>query len=896
LSRIVRQRVRSLLRPSQLDTEVERELTLHFDALLQEHVADGMSPIDAKRAARLALGNPASLREACRDQRRLNWFHDLRQDVGYGLRMLRKHPAFTAVAVLSLALGIGANAAVLGVMSAVAQDVPDGDRLVVIRSVPLEKPAETRGVSVGDYLAWKERSRTLDAVELSLTGPRDLGADENGAPAERSSGKSITPGFFATLGVQPFLGRSFTVEESRTGGAVVILSYQLWQRHYGGDRQILNRQIRVDRSSLTVIGIMPEELARSNPRVEFWTPMYIDPDRTAGAARLFGSLARLKDGVTIEDAQRELDVIAAQLARERPDVSGGWGVRVQSLHESLFGWTREPLMTLAVAVALVLLIACANIAALLLARGSTRQREIAMRMALGAGRARIIRQLLTESVLLSIGGGALGLAVAWWGVRGLAAMGPPVGAPRIAAEGVDVSMLALTAFFSVATGVVFGLGPAFAASQRTPAPASASWIRRKPGPQAIRTGLVVSQIALAVVLLIGFGLLANSFLRLTGRELNFDPAGLLTFEVRTNVQQRPLGQHRGFGYFEITSAPAQTMKQVVERLQAVPGAESVGGISFTPVDSLILPIVDVALEGTARRAADREPSRAAYFLVTPAFFKTMRTEVLRGRDINDRDTAASQWVAIVNDTAARQFWPGNDPIGQRLTIDVVPDERPREVIGVVRDIPARSGQIEAQPVVYASYLQQPSRYGGPFGTMFGQMTFMVRHASDPLSLVPAVRRAVAEIESRPIASVMTAGQRRSIGTDRLRYNLFLFGVLAGTAALLAAVGIYGLLAYSVNQRTREIGIRKALGASPRTIVVFITKYVLSLVCVGLLLGVAGALAAARLIASQLWGVTPADPSTYGAVSLLLGAVATIACIGPLRRALAVDPTVALRTE
>ena len=898
LFRIVRQRVRSLFRPSQLDSELERELALHLDALVQEHIRDGLAADAARRAARLALGNPASLREECRDQRRVNWLHDLRQDVGYGLRMLRTHPAFTAVAVVSLALGIGANTAVLGVMSVVAEHArPSEDRLVVIRSVPREKRTETRGVSAGDYLVWKERSRTLDAVELSLTGPRDLGAEENGTPAERTSGKSVTAGFFTTLGVQPFLGRTFTVEESRTNARVLILSYQLWQRRYGSDPQILNRQIRVDRSSLTVIGVMPEELTRTNPRVEFWTPMYIDPDRIAGAARLFGALARLKAGVTIEAAQRDLDAIASQLARERPDLNAGWGVRVQSLHESLFGWTKEPLTTLAVAVALVLLIACANIAALLLARGAIRRREIAMRVALGAGRPRIIRQLLTESLLLSIGGGLLGLVVAWWGVRGLAAMGPPIGAPRITAAGVDLRMLALTAFFSLATGVIFGLGPAFAGSQVTPAaPTRRSKARFRPGPHAIRTGLVVWQIALAVVLLIGFGLLANSFVRLTGRELNFDPAGLLTFEFRTNVQQRPLGRHRGFGYFEITSAPAQTMKQVYERLQAIPGAESVGGISFTPVDSLILPIVDVALEGVPRGAADREPMRAAYFLVTPNFFKTMRTDFLRGRDVNDTDIVASPWAAIVNETAARRFWPGEDPIGRRLTIDVVPDERPREVIGVVRDIPTRSGEVEAQPVIYTSYLQQPSRYGGAFGTMFGQMTFVVRHATDPLSLVPAVRTAVAEIESRPIATVMTAEQRRSIGTDRLRYNLFLFGVLAFTAALLAAVGIYGLLAYSVNQRTQEIGIRKALGASPQAIVLFIAKYVLALVCVGLLLGVGGALAATRLIASQLWGITPTDPSTYGAVSLLLAAVALIACIGPVRRALAVDPTVALRAE
>ena len=897
-SRIVRQRARSLFRASQLDAELQRELALHFEALVEEHILDGLPPAEARRAARVALGNPASLREECRDQRRVTWLHDLRQDIGYGLRMLAKNRAFTAVAIVSLALGIGANTAVLGVMGAVGDGLtaPHADRLVVLRSVPLDKPSETRGVAAGDYLAWKERSRTLDAIELSLTGPRDLGADENGAPAERTSGKSTTAGFLATLGVQPFLGRTFTEQESRTRAPVVVISNRLWLRRYNGDLQILNKRIRIDQTNMTVIGVMPEELTQSNPRVEFWTPMFIEPDRALGAARLFGSIARLKQGVRIEDAQHDLEAISAQLARERPELNAGWGVRVQSLHESLYGWTREPLITLAVAVALVLLIACANVAALLLARGSVRRREIAMRVALGAGRPRIIRQLLTESVLLSLGGGLLGLVVAWWGVRGLAALGPPIGSPAITPPGIDLRMLALTLFFSLATGIVFGLGPAFAASEMTPAsPNYESKPGRRTPPHAIRTGLVVTQIALALILLIGFGLLTNSFVRLAGRDLNFDPAGLLTFEFRTNVPQRTLGRHRGFGYFEITSAPAQTMKQVYERLQAIPGAESVGGISFTPVDSLILPIVDVALEGGAARM-DREPPRAAYFLVTPNFFRTMRTDFVRGRDVNDSDTAARPWVAIVNETAARRFWPGEDPIGRRLTIDVVPDERPREVIGVVRDIPTRHGEVEPQPVIYTSYLQQPSRYGGAFGTMFGQMTFVVRHATDPLSLVPAVRSAVAAIESRPIANVMTAEQRRAFGTDRLRYNLFLFGVLACTAALLAAVGIYGLLAYSVNQRTREIGIRKALGASPRAIVLFIASYVLALVSSGLALGIAGALGLTRLIASQLWGVTPTDPSTYAVVSMLLLTIALAACLGPMRRAIAVDPTVALRTE
>jgi putative ABC transport system permease protein len=573
---------------------------------------------------------------------------------------------------------------------------------------------------------------------------------------------------------------------------------------------------------------------------------------------------------------------------------------VQSLRELLFGWTRQPLVTLQVAVVLVLVIACANVAALLLSRASVRQGEIAMRVALGAGRMRIVRQLLTESVLLSLAGGALGLLIAWWGVRGLTAMSPPIGSPRMAGISLDLRIVALTGVLSVLTGVIFGLAPALLASQSSPGPPlresdAAAAIGRR---YSIRTALVTAQLALALILLIGFGLLINSFVRLSGRSLNFDPAGLLTFEFRTDVGQQRVGLHRGLPYFEITGAPSQTMTQVLERLQAINGVESAGGSSFPAVNSLIVPMVAVTIDATGpRTAGEREPFRTAYFLVTPNFFHTMRTPFVRGRDVTDGDTSSRPWVAIVNETAARQFWPGDDPIGRTLTIDGAPEEQPREVIGIVRDIPTRHGQVEPQPIVYTSYLQQPSRYAAPFGGgIFGQMTFAVRHRSDPLSLVPAIRKAVGEIESRPISSVTTEEQRFQYGMQRMRYNLFLVGVLACTAAVLAMVGVYGMLAYSVSLRTREIGIRKALGAGTGGVAAFVGRYVLTMIAAGVALGVAGAVAFSRLIAAQLWGITPTDPSTFAVVSLVLVTAALLACVGPTRRAIAVDPTVALRCE
>jgi putative ABC transport system permease protein len=395
--------------------------------------------------------------------------------------------------------------------------------------------------------------------------------------------------------------------------------------------------------------------------------------------------------------------------------------------------------------------------------------------------------------------------------------------------------------------------------------------------------------------LIGFGLLMNSHLRLTNRDLNFEPSGLLMFEARTQALQRSLGRLRGFAHFEMLNAPSQAMTRIHERLAAVPGVDSVAGISFPPVDSLILPIMDVRLD---RTSADPNAvrARAAYFLVTPGLFSTIGTPLVRGRDVSSADTVGRRWVAVINETAARQFWPGQDPMGRHLTIDVVAEERPREVVGIVRDIPTRHGEVEPQPVVYASYLQQPTRYRGPFGGMFAQMTFMVRHAGDPQRLVPAVRKAVAEVEPRPISSVMTGENRRSLGPARARYNLFLLGILAGTAAILAAIGVYGLLAYSVSQRTREIGLRKALGASGRAVLTFLGTDVVIVMVGGLAIGWVGARLFTRVLASQLWGITATDPLTYVAGAVLLLLAALLACVGPARRAISVDPTVALRSE
>ena len=900
LARVLRQRAASLFRPSRLDRDLDRELEFHLEASIAEKIADGMGVEAARIAARREIGNVAVFRDACRDQRGLRWWHDLTQDVRGGLRTLAAAPLFTGVAVVSLALGIGANVSVLALATSIQRDIlpmADADRLVVIRGISEQSPGVLRGVSGADVQVWGARAASVERIGLAIAGPRDLGDEGDDRAAERLSGQAATGGYLELHGAQTALGRTFTESEAQDRARVVILSHRLWLRRYGGDPAILNRDIPVDSGRSTVIGIMAPAYSDRNPRVDFWTPMYIAPDLAPTSGRMLGAVARLAPGVSVEQAERELAAISAQLARERPQTNAGWTVRLVPLREHLFGWARQPLTNLQVAVALVLVMACANISSLLLARGTVRRREIAVRIALGAGRGRIVRQLLTEAGLLAAGGGLLGLLIVWIGVHGLAALTPPLAGGYLRAPRIGVGTVALIALFAAVAGLLCGLAQALVAAKPSPV-ASA----RDPGPvlartrgNTLRTLLVTTQVALALMLLIGLGLLTNSYLRLTYRDLNFDATGLLTFEMRTASPQRSLGQIDGQGYYELLTVPSQTMTRIYERLSALPQVSSVGGISFPPVDSLILPVMDVGLDD---RPIDRpgEDVSAAYFLVTPRFFETMRTPVVRGREISEHDTASANWVAVVNEAAAKQFWPGADPIGQRLTIDIVPEERAREVVGVVRDIPTRHGQIDPQPVIYASYLQQPNRYRGPFGVMFSQMLFVVRHPADPISLVPLVRKAAAEIEPRPIAAVMTAEERGRRGRASTQYPLVLLGALTWTAVLLAAIGVYGLLAYSVSVRTREIGIRKALGASSHVIALFIGRHVGIVLVSGLAIGIIGAMSVTHLLASQLWGVTPTDPHTYGAVTLLLVIVAVLACIRPLRRALAVDPTIALRTE
>ena len=891
-----------------MDGQLSGELAFHLDQLVNESLGEGMTEAEARYDARRKLGNIAAIEEECRDQRRLAWLHDLRQDLIFGLRMLRNSPTFTAIAAVSLAIGIGGNSATLSVMDSIARGqlpVPDPDRIVLLRTFPLGNPGQMKQASIPDWLAWKQQNTVFESMGAFIADQRDLGAEEDGLPAERLTGEGVTPGLFDALRVQPLLGRLFTEEEDQIDhpAPVVLISHDLWKRRFHSDSNVIGRQVRLNGNPVTVVGVMPPTFRYPLENLDFWAPMAYNRYQLEGSARLFTVTARLKQGVTLAQAQTAMDGLATQLSASSPERHKGWGVRVLSLRFAWFGWMVGWLIMLGSAVTLVLLIACANVASLLLARGSVRRSEIAMRVALGASRGRIFRQALTESVLLSMAGGILGIFVAWAAVRGFGTIAPPFPAQRALQAGISLRTFGLLGLISLASGIVFGVVPAMAAVKLDLASSlsgSGRGTEERTSARNLHSALVVFQIAVALVLLTWAGLLGNSFFRIVSQNLNFDPRGVLTFEFRLPLQTylRGLGTSRGMPYFEI-NPPWQMMQQVHESIATIPGVETAAGISLPPVNSILIPTATVLVEGRPipETEAQKEVLRVNYFVVTPNVFATMRAALVRGREFTGRDTASSPWGAVINESMARRFWPGEDPIGKRFTIEVLSGEQPRQVIGVARDIPLARMQPDPEPVLYTSYLQQAQLYRGQSGNMFGRMTFLIRNSGDPMRLVPAVRQAIAGIDpDLPISNVQMLDALSGAGLRDRRTYLLGLGLFASVATLLAAIGIFGLMAYSVARRTHEIGVRMALGAGGRQVVAHVGARALVLIATGLAAGVAGSISLTRMLASQLWGVTPTDPATFAGVAAFLAAVALAACWVPVRRAIQIDPAVTLRAE
>lgn len=831
---------------------------------------------------------------------------DLWQDLRYAFRLLSKSKLFTAVATLSMALGIGLNTAIFTLVNTIllgSLPYRDPGRVVAVFSIAPGQPDQLQGASIPDMLAWRAHARSFEELGAAVASELDFGRAENGLPAERLEGEYVTPGLLRALGAAPLMGRLFTDAEDQVDhpAPVLLISSRLWRRRFGGTADVLGRQVLINGQNATIIGVMPADFRFSDENGDYIAPLPLNHFQVRASARFLTVAARLRPGVSLEQAQAEMNALSKHLAQQFPahDTRQGkpWAVRLQPIREALFGFMKRPLLLLQGAVVFVLLIACANVAALLLARSSARQTELAVRSALGAGRGRMVRQFLTESIALAAIGGLAGVALAWAGVRGLTAMAPSW-LPRLHAVGIDARVLAFSAGISILTGLLFGILPALQGSKATFVDSLREATRGGTAGSTrtrLRAALVAGQLAMALMLLIGSGLLVRSFLALEHADLGCDPKGLLTFRYRFAEKQcgHPVGLYHGLPLWQISSVPRTTLERVFHRLQGVPGVLSVAGMMFPPMVTNFP--MNFTIDG--RPATNPEELTADFFPITPNFFATMRIPVLRGRDFTDGDTAGSQWVAVVNQTMARRFFPGENPVGHRIRVDLSEEDQPREIVAVVGDIPATHPQTKQDPAIFVPFVQEAAHCSGPYTGIQLELSFLMRTSGDPMSALPAVRRAVEEIDAnRPLTDPRTEESYLDEQAEYPRYYSMLLGLFAAVATGLAAVGIYGVIAFMVEQRRREIGIRRAMGAEGWHVLKLIGGQAIWVIAAGAAAGIAGAISMARFISSEIWEVNAADPATFAAVTILLIAIALAACVLPTRRAVQVDPSQILRHE
>jgi putative ABC transport system permease protein len=879
-----------------LDQDVRDELAFHLEQRQQEYADRGLEPSAAHAAARRRFGNVEEIATACRgidearerNERRASLLIDLRYDLIYAVRSLKASPSFTLVALLTLMLGIGANTAIFSVINAVMlRPLPfrDEGRLVFLWST---SPSTSRdGLTPGRLKDFRERFTLTEGIAglsqltMNLTGSGD---------PERLAGSSVSSNFFDVLGVAPLLGDTF--HAGRADDRDVVLSYGLWMRRFAADRGIVGRDVTINGTARRVVAVMPAAFSwpsitargsSSGPLPELWVPgthediprtMNEDPNERLAASRQMAYLravVRLKPGVTIAQAQQEADALAAAIARDHREDTG-YGAMLQPLREQFFGDVRKPLLVLLVAVAFVLAIACANAASLLLGRAVARHKEMAIRLALGATRGRIVRQLVTESIVLALGGAAGGLLLAWWGRAWLIASAPG-GILRVEQTALDARVLGFTILVAIVTGVLFGLVPARQVTGgRVSSDLSEGSGRGTAGRRAGRTRdlLVAAQIGVALVLLVGAGLLLRSFSALSHVDTGIDTRNLLTFELVLNRKDDP---DRQVAFY----------RDALQKIAALPGVRSAGAAVTLPIggDAFGIPI---EVEGQPRPQQGQEP-RMGYQVVTPAYFATMGMRIREGRDIRESDTADQARVILVNETMARQVWHDGSPLGRRVRVAGIDSAAWMTVVGVVADIRHLGPANPPRPELYQPVMQRP----------FSFMTFVVRTSGDPYTLTGPIRAAIASIDPiQPVSGLRTMDEHVARALSRPRFLSTLVAGFGGLALALSIVGIYGVMAYSVAQRTREIAIRAALGASRAHVLGMILTKALWLS----LAGVAGGLAAAawltRALTGLLFGVTATDPGTYVIVSALLVLVALVAGGVPAVRALRIDGAVALR--
>jgi putative ABC transport system permease protein len=807
------------------------------------------------------------------------------QDLRYGVRMLIKSPAVTVVAVIALTLGIGANTAIFSVVHAVllrALPYTDGDRLAIVwehRMSGKDNPQNV--INLGNFFDWKEQNTVFSDMAAFFDLNVNLTGD--GEP-EEVPGQIATPNLFSLLGVSTIKGRTFLPDDGKTGQPqVVVISYDLWQRRFGGDPNIIGRKITLDNQANEVIGVLApnagwfvQKGSQINHPPEIWSPWQISNDLRQRRGRFARAVARLKPGVTLEQAQNEMNIIGTRLAQQYPDFNTKWGVTVVPLRTQFTGEIRKPLLILLGAVGFVLLIACANVANLLLARAASRKREIALRAGLGASRWRIARQLLTESVLLSLFGGGLGLLLALWGTRALLSLSPPE-LLDIRNTTVNLPVLGFTIALTLLTGIVFGLFPAFEASRfdlSEPLKEGGKSVVGGTRAQRMRSVFVVAQVALALVLLVGAGLLMKSLNRLQSVDPGFDPSNLLTMRVSLPTRK-----------YDTDPKIINFFKQAVDQMRSVPGVESVAAINTLPFDGPHSGTrLDVA--GQPKRPAGQELTTGV--IVTDAnYFPTMRIPLKRGRLYTPQEALEMRHVVVVNEAFARENFPGQNPIGQRVTIYMKEDNQPSEIIGIVGDNKHKGLETEVEPMAFWPHAE----------LVYPSMTIAIRTRGDSTSVAAAARNVIHQLDpDQPIGQVATMDSLMAKSVARARFNSTLLAIFSLVALVMAAVGIYGVMSYSVLQRTHEIGVRMALGAQRRDVLKLILQQGVLLAVIGVVVGLAGSFGLTRIISTLLFEVAATDKITFAAVSAGLFLITFVASYVPAWRATRVDPLVALRYE
>jgi putative ABC transport system permease protein len=805
------------------------------------------------------------------------------QDLRQGARSLSRQPTFTVVAVIALALGIGANTAIFSVVDAVllrALPYRDADRLVTVWEHNKRRGNTQNVINLGNFFDWKNQNSVFEDMATFFDMTANL---TSGGEPEEIPSQIATPNLFNILGVNPIMGRVFTEDDGKQGAArVVMLSYGLWQRRFGGDTQIVGRKLILNGVETTVVGVMPPGFnwhvkggSMTRKIAEMWAPWQINESMRQRGGRFASAVARLKPEVSPERAQAEMNAIGARLEQQYNDFNASWGVTVVPLRKQFTGEIRLALFVLLGAVGMVLLIACANVANLSLARAAGRQREMAVRAALGAGRWRIIRQLLTESLLLAGLGCLAGLALAWWGTDLLVSLAPPelLNLPQVK---INAAVLGFTFLVSLLTGVIFGLIPAFEAARLRLTESLKEGGKNIGGARShwIRNLLVVAEIALALVLLVGAGLLIRSFARLQGIDPGFNANNVLTMKVSLPGRKYDTDRKR-IDFF----------RQAVAQMQSLPGVESVGAASFLPFAA---PHAGTGVEIEGRPKLPPGQGLGTGVIVTDQnYFRTMQIPLKRGRLFTDQEAAEMRHVVVVNEAFAEKNFPGEDPLGKRVVIDMKDDNQPCEIIGVVGDSKHMKLDAKTEPM---SYWPHPElTYSG--------MTLVLRAQGEPTAIANAARNVIRTLDpEQPVADVRTMENLIGTSVARARFNTLLLTIFAVVALLLASLGIYGVVAYSVAQRTREIGVRMALGARRMDVLRLVVRRGMTLALGGVALGVPASFALTRLMETLLFNVSATDPLTFAGIPLLLIFVALLACLIPARRAAKVDPMVALRYE